>query len=125
MPFDKAVGYIPGQFRSRFHYWECDVEHVRYDDLAATLVQCGGSMHQVNTVHMSPSCKTVSIAHHGRNPHRDGDWRSDDAIKDDRVLTHVCELLQTIGKKHPTILQSLENPLCMFAEMPPVQQLAD
>ena len=124
MAYETALEYIPEQYRARFHYWQENIQNVTYSSLASTLNDVGGSMERVRSVHGSPSCKTVSVAHHGNSPHRIGDWRSDEAIADDNVLEHTCALMHVIGTEHPTILQSLENPLCMFADMPAVQRLS-
>ena len=122
---DTVRSYVPEHFRDRFHFVQSDMLSFAYSDLQRELEARGAMLDDVRSVHASPSCVTYSLAHHAANPHRRSDgWRSETAIRDDMVLEHTCALLQCIGEHHSSILQSMENPLCMFADMPCVQALA-
>ena len=77
-------------------------------------------------MHVSPPCTTYSSAHHNNNFHRDGlQPLTPDAVLDDDLTRHMCELMSTFSSRHPDVLLSQENPVGLWQQLPWVRQLAE
>ena len=91
-----------------------DLEDWNEDMLLTDLQDAWGnrvSLRDVNYIHASPSCKTLSDADRSRK-HRtkDGSPRTEEARKDDRTVANVLRALRRIVKMAPDIVVSVENP---------------
>ena len=125
LPKSEIMCHIPKQFHSRFHYRQIDVSTLDYDLFVKELDAVGCCVHDVAHVHISPPCTTYSVAHHGKNFHRDGvDPVSWQAHEDDTLVRNTCNLLHDVTTRHPSIMATAENPLGLWAGLQCVQDLA-
>ena len=123
---------IPIALRPRITYVQRDVEHLTYEDLDRLCRQTFGShvgLAQVNSVHWSPPCETmsVSLSARGRRKHRhpDGSAKSAIALKHDRCFENVAGILECLVQANSAVLVSVENPRSPgFLSRPSLRRLA-
>ena len=108
---------IPIALRPRIVYVQRDVEHLTYEELDRLCRQVFGAhtgLAQIDSVHWSPPCETmsVSLSARGRHKHRhpDGRAKSATAIKHDRCFDIVAGILECLVKANSAVLVSVENP---------------
>ena len=108
---------IPLALRPRITYVQRDVESLTYEELDRLCRQVFGAhvgLAQIDSVHWSPPCETmsVSLSARGRHKHRhpDGRAKSTTAIKHDRCFDIVAGILECLVKANGAVLISVENP---------------
>ena len=110
---------VPKQFRHRFTYVRMDVTHLDPGKLGQLVWEQWGLLpSQVNHIHYSPPCTTLSRATHGKDSHFSGGLPvSLAARRDYAALVRVLTTLTECDLDPCHTLVTVENPFGRFKDL--------